>query len=122
MINYTKIQNSTKTTLLNAGAVPVTVRSLTNTIISTVGLFVNGLAKNVDNRQNPTWVTGETARMVMVPGIDFSNAGTNSITTPQVGGSVEWTINAVLYKKVITAVAMEMPVPNTPILFTLGIS
>jgi hypothetical protein len=123
MINYSKLQANTKKTLLNAGAVPLIIRlSETNTTISTVGVFVNGMAKNIDNRQNPTWVTGETTRMVMLPGIDFFNATTNTMTTPQVGGTVEWTINMVLYKKVIDAVAMEMPVPNVPILFTLDIS
>jgi hypothetical protein len=123
MINYSKLQTTTKNALLNAGAVPLTVRlSETNTTVSTVGVFVNGLAKNIDNRQNPTWVTGETALMVMVPGIDFYNVGTNTTTTPQVGGTVEWTQNMVSYKKVITEVAMEQPIPNTPILFTLKIA
>jgi hypothetical protein len=121
MINYTALQKSAKTNLVSNGAVSLIVRLLNNATISTVGIFINGEAKNIDNRQNPTWTTGETDRMVIVPGIDFYTATTNTTTTPQVGGTVEWTINAVLYKKVINNVAMEMPIPNTPLIFILGI-
>ena len=120
-INYSKLQASAKKTLQSFNAIPVIVRLLNNTVINTIGVFTDGIAKNVDNRQNPTWVTGETNRCVVVPGIDFFNAGTNTTTTPQMGGTVEWTINMVQFKKVIDKVAMEMPIPNVPILFTLEI-
>lgn len=118
-MDWSEIQRDVRNTLVEFGAVPVTVRLLNNTTITTIGIFLNSLAKNIDTLQNPTSLTGETSRFVVVPGIDFFSSG--ATTTPQVTGTVEWTINSVLYKKVISSVAMEMPIPNVPILFTLGI-
>jgi hypothetical protein len=124
MINYSKIQTTAKTALLNSGAFPVIVRlSTTNTAISTFAVFMNGTAKNVDNRQNPTWMTGEVGRVAIVPGIDFVGAVTpNVTTTPQVAGTVEWIINCVQFKKTIVTVGKEEPIPNMPILYALGIA
>lgn len=121
MINYARLQATAKASLTNAGAVTVTVLLLSGTALPTIGVFVDGTAKNIDNRQNPTWVTGETERTVLVPGIDFVNPNTGLATAPQVGGTVQWFIGMTKYKKIINSVTALMPVPNTPILFTLGI-
>lgn len=123
VINYAHLQTDAKTTLQEFAAVPLNVRLATsNTVIPTIGVFVNGTAKNIDNRQNPTWATGETDRVVIVPGIDFFGAVTpNVTTTPQVGGTVEWTQGGVQYKKVISTVTKEEPIPNVPILYMLGV-
>jgi hypothetical protein len=123
MINYASLQTSGKTILQGFGAVAVNVRLLNDSVISTIGVFDSGVAKNIDNIQNATHLTGETTRVVYVPGIDFFGAiAPGQTTTPQVSGSVEWTINGVFYKKNIDTVEMLMPLPNVPVLFTLGIS
>jgi hypothetical protein len=120
MINYSKLQIATKKALVTFGAVPVIVRFLDNSTISTIGVFTDGKATNIDPN-NPTHITGETTRKVLVPGIDFFNAATNTTKTPQVEGTVEWTQNMVLFKKDISSVMKEEPLPNTPILYTLEI-
>ena len=123
-INYPKLQGRVKDIIATTlGGYPVIIRQLNNNTISTVGAFSNGLAKNIDNRQNPTWTTGETARFCNVPGIDFVNNTTNppTMTTPQVGGTVEWSSGGVAYKKIISTVGMEMVVPGFPLIFILGV-
>ena len=122
MIDYASLQVSAKAALQAFGAAPLNVILVNGTSIPTIGVFASGTAKNIDTMQNPTSMTGETGRVVFVPGIDFFGAITpQQTTTPQVGGYVTWYVNSVLYKKVINSVAMEMPLPNVPILFTLGI-
>lgn len=123
MINYKAFQTQAKAILQNFGAVAVTIRLLDNSTISTIGIFTNGVAKNIDNIQNPTDLTGETSRFIIVPGIDFVGAITpGQTTTPQVNGAVEYVVNSVTYSKNITSVKLLMPIPNTPIIFTLGIA
>ena len=118
-INYPALQAKAKATLQKFGAVPLIVRMLNNSTVATIGVFDGGVAKNIDTLQNPTELTGETGRTVYVPGIDFVIAGQTS--TPQFGGYVEWYVNGVLYKKMIASVEATMPIPNIPILFTLGV-
>lgn len=121
-INYPALQERVKTLIqYSLGGYPVVVRNLANATVSTYAVFSNGEAKNIDNRQNPTWTTGETAREAIIPGIDFYNTNTNTMTTPQVGGSVEWSVGGVSYKKRIQSVQIIMPVPNIPIQFVLGV-
>lgn len=123
-VNYPQIQARVKDVIQNTlSGSTVVVTNLANTAITTVGAFSNGLAKNIDNRQNPTWTTGETARFCYVPGIDFVNNTTNppTISTPQVGGIVSWTYAGTSYKKVISTVGIEMVVPGVPLIFILGV-
>lgn len=120
-VNYAKLQASAKSILQQFNAAPVTIRLLNNSVVQTIGVFQNGEGKNTDNRQNPTWVTGFVGAVIILPGIDFYNPTTNTTSTPQVGGTVEWTQNMVLFKKVIVMVDKEEPIPNVPILITLGI-
>jgi hypothetical protein len=120
MINYSKLQTTAKNALINFGAVPVIIRFIDNSTISTIGVFVDGKATNLDPN-NPTSIAGETTRKVLVPGIDFFNAATNTTKTPQVDGTVEWMQNLVSFKKDISVVEKEEPLPNTPILYTLSI-
>jgi hypothetical protein len=102
--------------------IQVNVRLLNNTVIPTYAIFTNGEAKNIDTRQSPTLTTGEVARMALVPAIDFINQTTNAVTTPQVGGSVEWMQLGVSYKKSIMSVVVTSPQQGTPIMFTLGVA
>jgi hypothetical protein len=121
MINYASLQASTKALIQQFQGYPVIVRLLNNTTVSTIGVFTDGRADNIDTRQHPTWTTGENGRYCLVPGIDFYNPITRTTSTPQVGGTVEYTINALQYKKTIATVDQETPIPNVPILFTLGV-
>ena len=122
-IDYNALQILAKNTIVNTfKGIPVTIRFLNDSTIDTYAVFGNGLAKNIDNIQNPTSLTGETARYAYVPGIDFYNPDSNSTTTPQVSGFVEWRQNGVLFKKIISSVALGVPIPTAPILFTLGIT
>jgi hypothetical protein len=124
-VNYSKLQTIAKNTLLNVfNAVPLIVRFPDNSTISTVGVFDNtalGQTVDIDNIQNATGITGEVGRVAIVPGIDFYNKTSNSTKTPQVNGTVEWSINMVSFVKVINSVQKTEPVPNTPILYVLGI-
>jgi hypothetical protein len=121
-LNYLDMQNKIRKAMVGANAYPVIIKLLNNVTISTIGVFTYGVAKNTDNRQNPTWATGETLQKVIVPGIDFVGAVNAGVTTtPQVGGTVEWTRSGVAFKKIIESVGAEVPIPNVPLFFTLGI-
>jgi hypothetical protein len=122
VIDYAKYQTKAKALLQKFGAVPLGVVLLNGTTIPTIGIFANGIAKDIDNMQNPTSITGMTGRFAIVPGIDFFGCITpGQTTTPQVSGYVTYYINSVLYKKLIVSVTQETPIPNVPILFSLGI-
>jgi hypothetical protein len=106
-LNYSTLQSTVISTLTNLGAINVTITCLPDPTTSaavtmkTIGVFDSGLVKNIDNRQNPTVIGGQTLQVVYVPG--------NLAQDPDIGGQISYKVNGKQYVKRISAVNTTQP-------------